>query len=102
MTRFQERSAAASDVIVAVERPFSVRIGGDRVRGRYDVVRQTDDGIVITDYKSGDMRDPTRARQRARSSLQLQLYAHGLGGRARQSAHQRSNCTSSRVTSSVT
>ena len=61
--------------VLAVEQPFSVRIGGDRVRGRYDAVRQTRDGLVITDYKSGDMRDPVRARQRARSSLQLQLYA---------------------------
>ena len=70
-----QRSAQGSDVIIAVERPFTVRIGDDRVRGRYDAVRQTDDGVVITDYKSGDMRDPVRARQRARDSLQLQLYA---------------------------
>jgi DNA helicase-2/ATP-dependent DNA helicase PcrA len=65
----------ASDTIVAVEQPFSVRIGGDRIRGRYDAIRQTPDGTIITDYKSGDVRDPVKARQRARSSLQLQLYA---------------------------
>ncbi len=75
LARFAERAATESDSIVAVEQPFSVRIGNDRVRGRYDAVRQTTDGLVITDYKSGDMRDPVRARQRARSSLQLQLYA---------------------------
>ena len=57
-----------------MEQPFSVRIGPDHVRGRDDAVRKTDAGLVITDYKSGDMRDPARARQRARSSLQLQLY----------------------------
>lgn len=75
LTRFVERAGAGSDVIVAVEQSFTVRIGDDCVRGRYDAVRRTAEGLVITDYKSGDMRDPTRARQRARSSLQLQLYA---------------------------
>ncbi len=75
LQRFVALSDQATDSIVAVEDSFSVRIGQDRVRGRYDAVRQTSDGIVITDYKSGDMRDPARARQRARSSLQLKLYS---------------------------
>ena len=73
--RFVERSgAAAQDRIVAVEQPFSVRLDGDRVRGRYDAIREVPEGTVITDYKTGDVRDPAKARQRARSSLQLQLY----------------------------
>lgn len=75
LARFVAHAEQADEQILAVEQPFSVRIGVDRVRGRYDAVRQTRDGLVITDYKSGDMRDPVRARQRARSSLQLQLYA---------------------------
>jgi CRISPR/Cas system-associated exonuclease Cas4 (RecB family) len=33
--------------------------------------------VTITDYKSSDVRDPVRARQRARESLQLQIYAMG-------------------------
>jgi DNA helicase-2/ATP-dependent DNA helicase PcrA len=33
--------------------------------------------VTITDYKSSDVRDPARARQRARDSLQLQIYAMG-------------------------
>ena len=33
--------------------------------------------VTITDYKSSDVRDPVRARQRARNSLQLQIYAMG-------------------------
>ena len=73
--RFADRVEQADDHIVAVEQPFSVQLGQDRVRGRYDVVRDTPMGLVITDYKSGDVRDPARARQRARDSLQLQLYA---------------------------
>jgi DNA helicase-2/ATP-dependent DNA helicase PcrA len=76
LRRFAERSREdASERIVAVERPFSVRIGPVRVRGRYDAVREVDGGIVITDYKSGDVRDPVRARERAREALQLHLYA---------------------------
>jgi DNA helicase-2/ATP-dependent DNA helicase PcrA len=31
--------------------------------------------VTITDYKSSDVRDPVLARQRARDSLQLQIYA---------------------------
>ena len=31
--------------------------------------------MTITDYKSSDVRDPAKARQRARESLQLQIYA---------------------------
>jgi DNA helicase-2/ATP-dependent DNA helicase PcrA len=31
--------------------------------------------VTITDYKSSDVRDPARAKERARDSLQLQIYA---------------------------
>ncbi|MFV2065011.1 MAG: RecB family exonuclease, partial [Chloroflexota bacterium] len=76
LRRFMKRASDdTSDRIVAVEQPFSVRIGQDRVRGRYDAIRETPQGTVITDYKSGDVRDVSKARQRARSSLQLQLYS---------------------------
>jgi DNA helicase-2/ATP-dependent DNA helicase PcrA len=60
---------------VAVERPFQVRLGADVVRGRYDRVDEGPRGVVITDYKSSDVREQRRADERARTSLQLQLYA---------------------------
>jgi DNA helicase-2/ATP-dependent DNA helicase PcrA len=88
-----------------VEREFSFTLGGDRVRGRWDrvdvvpleegraVTEQRPDPsadvvsptlgmlgperVTITDYKSADVRDPAKARQRARDSLQLQIYAMG-------------------------
>ena len=89
-----------------VERDFSFSLDGDRVRGRWDRVdiepadgptsRMPDrrrrpiadtvsptlgltgrERVTITDYKSSDVRDPARARQRARDSLQLQIYAMG-------------------------
>jgi DNA helicase-2/ATP-dependent DNA helicase PcrA len=90
-----------------VEREFSFSLDGDRVRGRWDrvdIVPATGPApaepadpapaahadtvsptlgltgrevVTITDYKSSDVRDPARARQRARDSLQLQIYAMG-------------------------
>ncbi len=60
---------------VAVERPFQVRLGDDIVRGRYDRVDEAPGGAVITDYKSSDVREQRRADERARDSLQLQMYA---------------------------
>jgi DNA helicase-2/ATP-dependent DNA helicase PcrA len=89
-----------------VEREFSFTLGGDRVRGRWDRVDvvPAEEGsapppeldaqpsadvvsptlgmlgaelVTITDYKSSDVRDPAKARQRARDSLQLQIYAMG-------------------------
>jgi DNA helicase-2/ATP-dependent DNA helicase PcrA len=61
---------------VAVEQEFSVLLGRDRVRGRYDRVdREADGRVVITDYKSSDVRDPATAGRRARESLQLSIYA---------------------------
>lgn len=60
----------------AVEQEFAFVLGRDRVRGRYDRVDVEADGrVVITDYKSSDVRDPATAHRRARESLQLAIYA---------------------------
>ena len=37
----------------------------------------TPEQVSITDYKSSDVRDPAKARQRAKDSLQLSIYAMG-------------------------
>jgi DNA helicase-2/ATP-dependent DNA helicase PcrA len=88
-----------------VEREFTFSLGGDRVRGRWDrvdiepadpasdaapareaasphadVVAPTleltgRERVTITDYKTSDVRTAAKARQRARESLQLQIYA---------------------------
>ncbi len=106
LRRFREEQLLPDAVIPTyVEREFSFTLGGDRVRGRWDRVDiqpvSADDPrdpaspaptadhvtptlgilgrehVTITDYKSSDLRDPARARQRARESLQLQIYAMG-------------------------
>ncbi len=76
LRRFREdRLASGAPPPAAVEASFSVALGADRLRGRYDRVDDGPDGAIITDYKSGDVPDMRRARQRARDSLQLALYA---------------------------
>jgi DNA helicase-2/ATP-dependent DNA helicase PcrA len=61
---------------IAVEQEFAFLLGRDRVRGRYDRVDVERDGrVVITDYKSSDVRDPGTAARRSRESLQLAIYA---------------------------
>jgi len=106
LRRFREAQLQPEAVIPTyVEREFSFTLGGDRVRGRWDrvdvvpleegsaaatqrpeptadVVSPTlgmlgPERVTITDYKSSDVRDPAKARQRARDSLQLQIYAMG-------------------------
>jgi DNA helicase II / ATP-dependent DNA helicase PcrA len=61
---------------VAVERDFTVALGADRLRGRYDRVDRDEAGrVIITDYKTSDVRDLATANRRARESLQLAIYA---------------------------
>jgi len=75
LRRFVATPVDATRRTVAVERSFQVRLGDDVVRGRYDRVDEGSDGAIITDYKSSDVRDQRKADERARDSLQLQLYA---------------------------
>ena len=71
--RDQERDPARP---AAVEQEFAFLLGRDRVRGRYDRVDVEANGrVVITDYKSSDVRDPGTAARRSRESLQLAIYA---------------------------
>ena len=58
------------------------RLAGEATAQSADVVSPTlgilgPERVTITDYKSSDVRDPAKARQRARDSLQLQIYAMG-------------------------
>jgi len=103
LRRFREEQLRPGAVVPAyVERDFSFQLDGDRVRGRFDRVDVTarrpdqlpvvEDGapaadvvsptlglapefVVVTDYKSSDVRDPAKARERAKNSLQLSIYA---------------------------
>jgi DNA helicase-2/ATP-dependent DNA helicase PcrA len=75
LRRLHASESASPDVASAVEERFSFNVNGVRIRGRFDRVDGSGAQAVITDYKSGDVRDPEQARERARDSLQLQIYA---------------------------
>ena len=77
--RFWHEEEASGTRPTYVEREFGLSLPGagglTRVRGRCDRVDETEDGPVIVDYKSSDVREPARAEGRATESLQLQIYA---------------------------
>lgn len=72
---FRAQQMAHPASVIAIERPFDFRLGTTRIRGRMDRVDRDAEGVVIVDYKSSDVRDQGKADQRARESLQLQVYA---------------------------
>jgi DNA helicase-2/ATP-dependent DNA helicase PcrA len=72
---FRDRELASGVVPVAIERPFRFRLGQDQIVGRIDRMDSGPAGVVITDYKSSDVREQKRADTKARDSLQLQVYA---------------------------
>jgi len=70
-----QQIASGAGAPLAVEKPFVFRLGPDQIRGRIDKLEDGAEGVVITDYKSSDVRDKKRADAKARESLQLQVYA---------------------------
>jgi DNA helicase-2/ATP-dependent DNA helicase PcrA len=88
LRRFRAEQLADGMAVPAhVEEDFTFALDGDRVRGRWDRVDvetaadAVTPRVTITDYKSSDVRDPGRARTRARESLQLAIYALGWEAR---------------------
>jgi DNA helicase-2/ATP-dependent DNA helicase PcrA len=76
LTRFWDEQQRDPARPAAVEQEFTFVLGRDRIRGRFDRVDVEADGrVVITDYKSSDVRDPGTAARRSRESLQLGIYA---------------------------
>jgi len=75
---FIAREAASGRQPLAVELEFRFPVGRSLVTGRWDRIDETRDGIVLVDYKTGDIRDQAKADERAKESLkdeQLGLYA---------------------------
>jgi RecB family exonuclease len=64
-----------------VEKEFAFYLEGEggeagtRVQGRYDLVVEEDGRVTILDFKTGAVDDPQKAAERARKSLQLDIYA---------------------------
>ncbi|TFG68020.1 MAG: ATP-dependent helicase, partial [Thermomicrobiales bacterium] len=68
-----ERDHASA--LAAAAMPGAVAASADVVSPTLDILGR--ERVTITDYKSSDVRDPAKARSRARESLQLQIYAMG-------------------------
>jgi DNA helicase-2/ATP-dependent DNA helicase PcrA len=78
LRRFVARESASGRLPLAVERDFRFSVGPNVVTGRWDRIDETPDGIVLVDYKTGDVDEPGKADERAADSLkseQLGLYA---------------------------
>lgn len=57
-----------------VERDFVVDLGSTRLKGRWDLIEERDDGPYIIDFKTSDVREKEIADKKARDSIQLLLY----------------------------
>jgi len=75
LTRFYHEEEARGEKPAAVEKEFGFNLGNGRVRGRFDRLDDTPEGLVVIDYKSSDVTEQKAADQRARESLQLKIYA---------------------------
>ncbi|MCE7869741.1 PD-(D/E)XK nuclease family protein [bacterium CPR1] len=72
LEQFHAREERAGVKPAMVEQDFAFTVDSNRVIGRWDRV---DEGPVIVDYKSSEVRTQADADRRARESLQLALYA---------------------------
>ncbi|MCL4822483.1 MAG: DEAD/DEAH box helicase [Vicinamibacteria bacterium] len=75
LRRFFDEDAAAPLQPTGVEEEFAFFLGATKVQGRYDLVVQDAEGVAIVDFKTGAVRTQKEADQRAKDSLQLDLYA---------------------------
>jgi DNA helicase-2/ATP-dependent DNA helicase PcrA len=75
LVRFWHQEEAEGVKPAYIEKEFGFALGPDRVRGRYDRVDEDLLGAVIVDYKTSEVAKQKDADERARLSLQLQIYA---------------------------
>jgi len=75
LRRFYAQQQAAPERPLLIEEKFRFPLGPLLVVGRWDRVDRQDDGAVIIDYKSSDVREQDAADRRTRESLQLLVYA---------------------------
>jgi DNA helicase II / ATP-dependent DNA helicase PcrA len=75
LRRFHRAEAEHPWEPTGVEQEFSFWIDQTKVAGRYDLVIERDGKVAILDFKTGDVHDLKTAQQRAKESLQLDIYA---------------------------
>ncbi|MBI3932327.1 MAG: ATP-dependent helicase, partial [Acidobacteria bacterium] len=75
LRRFFQDEAREPLQPTAVEKEFAFYVDRNKVVGRYDLVVEREGHVTILDFKTGAVDDPKTARERARASLQLDVYA---------------------------
>jgi len=75
LRRFHRMEAADPLHPTGVEQEFAFYVDRSRVQGRYDLVVEREGHVSILDFKTSALEDPKKAREKAKESLQLDLYA---------------------------
>lgn len=72
---FYEREQKHVREITAVEYPFEFKLDGIKIRGRFDTVFGKGDKKEIIDFKTSDVKELDKAKERVKQSTQMQIYA---------------------------
>ena len=75
LVRFHRQDALDPLRPTAVEQDFAFWVDRNKVMGRYDLVVEREERVTILDFKTAEVTDEERAAERARTSLQLDIYA---------------------------
>jgi DNA helicase-2/ATP-dependent DNA helicase PcrA len=75
LRNFYEKEEASGQLPMYVEKEFGFYLDKNHVVGRWDRIDKRDDGYVIVDFKSSDVREQDKADRKAKDSLQLAIYA---------------------------
>ncbi len=75
LRRFHRMESATPLYPSGVEKEFAFYVDRNRVQGRYDLVVERDGRVEILDFKTSAVDDPEKAKEKARDSLQLDIYA---------------------------
>ncbi|MBU0501752.1 MAG: ATP-dependent helicase [Candidatus Margulisbacteria bacterium] len=75
LREFYQREQQSDRIIKYVEEEFSIPKDNIIVKGRWDRVDEVAGNVHIVDFKSSEVSDQKKADQKAKSSLQLNIYA---------------------------
>jgi DNA helicase-2/ATP-dependent DNA helicase PcrA len=75
LQRFYAQQQRAHERPTLIEEKFTIKFGGVMLTGRWDRVDTGPEGAVMIDYKSSNVTEQDDADKRARTSLQMQVYA---------------------------
>ncbi|MFA5115583.1 MAG: 3'-5' exonuclease, partial [Candidatus Omnitrophota bacterium] len=75
LSRFFHAEEARKTQPKFIEKDFSFMFGGNKITGRFDRVDEGEDGAVIIDFKTSEIKAQKAADKKAQESLQLALYS---------------------------